>query len=140
MKNEFVPYDMALAMKELGFDEKVFGHYIYRELRLLIINGYKEGIELLAPTYSQAFRWFREKYKLMSYVHSVTLSSTRDNKDEWIWKNWIFHISNPKGGWASQKKDERIYFHLDSRDGFDTYGEAQDACLKKLIEIVKEKL
>jgi hypothetical protein len=25
MKNEFVPYDIALALKELGFDEPCFG-------------------------------------------------------------------------------------------------------------------
>ena len=27
MKNEFIPYEQALALKELGFDELCFGGY-----------------------------------------------------------------------------------------------------------------
>jgi len=27
MKNEFITYEQAVALKELGFDERCFGHY-----------------------------------------------------------------------------------------------------------------
>ena len=29
MNKEFIPYDQALALKELGFDEPCFGYYNY---------------------------------------------------------------------------------------------------------------
>jgi hypothetical protein len=102
MEKDFVPYEPALELKELGFDEPCFGYYI--ELRnpqegILTIDKCENNINgVLAPTFSQAFRWFREKYK-KSHI-------------------WLM--------------DEL----LDS--GEYTYEEAEIACLKKLIEIVKK--
>ena len=65
---DFVPYEQALALKELGFDEYC--------LALITPNGNLESIDMedwekvsgtiLAPLYQQAFRWFREKYDLYS--------------------------------------------------------------------------
>ncbi len=78
MEKEFVPYELALRLKELGFDEPCFGYYI--ETSEWIPASYsREGIvypsnsDLLpewvaAPTFSQCFRWFREKYGLYSWV------------------------------------------------------------------------
>lgn len=48
MNNEFIPYEQALELKELGFDEECLDYY--------------------PILWQQAFRWFREKYQL---VHSV---------------------------------------------------------------------
>ena len=40
MKNEFVPYEEALALKELGFDEEGFAYYIEGDDDdFLTING-----------------------------------------------------------------------------------------------------
>ena len=68
MKNEFVPYEEALTMKELGFDEKCFGFYNPTITKDVIINndsyggfGLTQDHIVVAPTFSQAFRWFREK-------------------------------------------------------------------------------
>ena len=52
MEKEFVPYELALRMKELGFDEPCMSS---RDM-----NNGKGLIQL--PLYQQAFRWFREKY------------------------------------------------------------------------------
>ncbi len=80
MRNEFLPYDMALALKELGFDEPCFAVYYgdyderdfenglaleYRQSQYYAQKGWYKG--LLAPTYSQAFRWFREKHNINGY-------------------------------------------------------------------------
>jgi hypothetical protein len=63
MEKEFVPYELALRMKKLGFDEPCFGYYDVDE-------GYSIGyafcysdrelqpeIGYSAPLFQQAFRW-----------------------------------------------------------------------------------
>jgi hypothetical protein len=66
MEEEFVPYELALRLKELGFDKSTFGgwcHPFNNHKPYLQLN--QEGeYDITAPTFSQAFRWFREKYKL----------------------------------------------------------------------------
>ena len=65
MTQEFVPYEQALALKELGFDEPCFGYYSEGELILNShTNNHMQRFRYSAPTFSQAFRWFREKHNL----------------------------------------------------------------------------
>ena len=78
MKNEFIPYEQALALKGLGFDELCFGGYYSNQdnVNLWFFKEAKnsdrdervrEGFAT-APTYSQAFRWFREKHGLNAWT------------------------------------------------------------------------
>ena len=126
MENEFVPYDVALAMKELGFDESCLGFYYtvdkeFGRTSAEYKNSYFQRVKILAPEeecisaplYQQAFRWFREKYKL---DHSITTGII-----------YSFTIDNKK------------YEGEDGGNWFDAYQEAEIACLRKLIEIVKNK-
>ena len=107
MEKEFVPYGQALDLKELGFDEKCLGYYHNKELSFGPRTSYGEVIE--APTFSQAFRWFREKYgDYLLYSFGV-----------------IPHFT--------------IIQNLIIEDSKTTYEEAELECLKKLIEIVKQK-
>ena len=59
MNKEFVNYEIALALKELGFDEPCLMYYDYSWT--LVESGV---YECKAPLYQQAFRFFREKYGL----------------------------------------------------------------------------
>jgi hypothetical protein len=116
MNKEFVPYEQALALKELGFDEQCFSFYDSDGGLYESEGYYKKGYnvsdeEVIAPLYQQAFRWFREKYKVSPII---TCYSELRNA-------WKYHIPNEGG-----------------EQGFNTYEEAELACLKKLIEIVKE--
>ncbi len=117
MEKEFVPYEQALELKELGFDQPCFGYYKYEEL---LIQGQSKnsdhGFSISAPLYQQAFRWFREKCGLWQIV--------MQNTD----KDWTYDIMTIIG-----MVDYKIF------DVFDTYEEAELECLKKLIEIVKNK-
>ena len=71
MEKEFVNYNQALKLKELGFDEPCFGLFSIIEHDDIEIGDFyfgpsyatraTEGRCILAPTFSQAFRWFREK-------------------------------------------------------------------------------
>ena len=73
MEKEFVPYELSGKLKSLGFDEPCMSVYYgdvediqftfnVRETQYYAQKGYKNGV--LVPLYQQAFRWFREKYKL----------------------------------------------------------------------------
>ena len=125
LKKEFVPYEQALALKELGFDEPCFGYYepnkefnyinwvVFKDFPYLAKNS--EWQDLYgAPTFSQAFRWFREKY---DYYISVF----RTHDGNWGADLWLLGVHKPKATVFSEN-----------------YEEAELTCLKKLIEIVKQ--
>ena len=129
MTQEFIPYEQALALKELGFDEPCFGEYrqwdgdepwlqLYQDLSDCSTDpaDYEYTQEALAPTFSQAFRWFRTKYGLYSWI-TMELGAT-------LSFCWIITGEN--------KSTEHKAF-------FKSYEEAELACLIKLIEIVKNK-
>ena len=56
MNKEFIPYEQALALKELGFDIPSISGYSYPN---------SDNILAHAILYQQAFRWFREKHNLV---------------------------------------------------------------------------
>ena len=121
---DFVPYQQSLSLKELGFDEPCFGYY--PNCNVLIMSKDKKGCKNTefvtyksAPTYSQAFKWFREKFELHSFI---------DCK----WKNlgWEYEL-------VDLNKMEKI--SPIGNYGYKTPEEAELACLIKLIEIVKTK-
>ena len=123
-KKEFIKYKQALILKELGFDEPCIGWYNpqvnYKEVTTdkywaFHLTGEWENFKP-APLYQQAFRWFREKYKL----HSTITSRSQES--------WQWHITKP-GESLGKLYNEDFY----------TYEEAEQACLDKLIEIVKNK-
>ncbi len=84
MESEFIPYNLALRLKELGFDEpclayfkieynalnkKHFGCLSFpkdiKDLESQKKMTYCIGqMTLLAPTWQSAFEWFREKYNI----------------------------------------------------------------------------
>ena len=130
LEKEFVPYEQALALKELGFDEPCLAHligfgdgtiengkYVINYQQVFYPNDFIESDDKAeelglhpfgicgVPLYQQAFRWFREKYNLKD-KYGVFPHHT-------IMFNYIIG-----GG-----KEE----------------EAELACLIKLIEIVKNK-
>jgi hypothetical protein len=71
-----------------------------------------------APTYSQAFRWFREKHNLEGEVHCIRFNSKR-------LKGYQYAITSEN------------YQKFEQLGDYHTYEEAELACLNKLIEIVK---
>ena len=120
LEKEFIPYEQALELKELGFDEPCFGYYSNGELVYdNHTNNYMQRFRYSAPLYQQAFRWFRGKYGLYG------VCTMGDD-----WNNFHFNI------WKNDTMTKT--FVASSRSWvYDTYEEAELACLKKLIEIVK---
>jgi hypothetical protein len=112
MKKEFVPYELAVKLKTLGFDEPCLA--VFNDSKQFRINSestnwndnVKNGDTTSSPLYQQAFRWFREK-------HDLFIS--------------IYHYDSG--------------YEINDLRRFGTYEEAQLARLTKLIEIIEtEKL
>jgi len=143
MENEFVPFEIAIALKELGFNEPCFAYYTnidgktYLSFKINYEQVYSIGSYIetensglvpisvrnqdyyipTAPLYQQAFKWFREKYKLFSSFHCPEY-------DIDTYEYRIYKINNSE---------------ITSKE-FDTYEEAELECLIKLIELCKKKL
>jgi hypothetical protein len=143
MNKEFVPYEQDLELKKLGFDEECFGYYqqewhddgmteLEPSLKMIISKQHQHAYQICtAPTFSQAFRWFREKHdldyailpelssghKLLTRTYNVTIFMYNMNI------NVQSEILRVNGEIARYIKRE----------------EAELDCLKKLIEIVKNK-
>ena len=121
MKSEFVPYELALRMKALDYNEECLAYYnlqlqiefksCYNKVPI-IMSGKKCGI----PTFSQAFRWFREKYGLHHVIHQFNFK--KDTDEEYLAE-------------VNQTDDGFMYFR--------TYEECECFCLTKLIEIVENE-
>ena len=129
IEKEFVPYEEALALKELGFNKPCLASYYHAGKRLDICEYINHGeYTVLAPTFSQAFRWIREKYwytalilcDSFQIIMQISTSRTRDSRT-WEWK--------PIYVTQTYHKEE----------GLKSYDESELACLKQLIEIAKEK-
>ena len=65
MRNEFVTYDIALAMTQLGWGwhKGVMGWYCNTTQELRQDDNLPVGV-IYAPLYQQAFRWFKEVHGL----------------------------------------------------------------------------
>ena len=118
---EFCTYEQALALKELGFDEPCFGYYWHNVDTVQNTGAFHFGQkdctdDVVAPLYQQAFRWFREKHKLVFNFISYS-----------IVKPGEYH-------WSITWNDE-----AKATGKVKTYEKAEQACLDKLIKIVKSK-
>jgi hypothetical protein len=110
MEKEFVPYEQVLALKALGFNEKCIMHWWKGKLSYYQMGDFSPT-HTSAPTYSQVFRWFREKYGMIFtliastyYYPSVSFINTDGNSEIELGE-------------------------------YETYEEAELACLEKLIEM-----
>ena len=131
MEKQFIPYEQALELKELGFNEPCFAFYglsrdDYKTIRLSIFQNLKTDylpdihhldVTCDAPLYQQAFRFFREKYGL----------------------HYIICKNIQMDGYGYREVILIPYMEENENTIFKTYEEAELECLKKLIEIVKKQ-
>ena len=134
MTQEFVPYELAVKLKALGFDEPCFlafdncstpmrcSDLRTNEQKYNGVN-YNSSTYTSQPTFSQAFRWFRDKK-----LSDMCICRYQSRDDGGIY--YYYHITHDFG------VEEIKHF----KEGFISYEEAELACLDKLIEMVKSKL
>ena len=131
MESLFCPYELALELKELGFNQSCFAFYglsrdDYKTIRLSIFQNLKTDylpdihhldVTCDAPLYQQAFRFFREKYGL----------------------HYIICKNIQMDGYGYREVILPSYMEENENTIFKTYEEAELECLVKLIEITKEQ-
>ena len=114
-EDDIVSFDQALELCIIGYNEPTFCMYEIENRQLCLCHLDEEGLyipdkDLHAPTKNQVFRWFREMYGIHHIIN-------RHNK-QWEWCT---------GG-------------NESYCGYNnTYEEAENACIDKLIEIAKQQ-
>jgi hypothetical protein len=131
MDKEFVTYEQALALKELGFDEQCFGGYAKDDKTLYIgfdakfVKHFFRDFYIPAPLKQQVFRWFREKYKFCYHIFSLKITASDKTGYRYSWE-----IYNHTPEWIAE--DNSLLGSL-------TYEEAENAAIDKLIEIAKQQ-
>jgi len=121
IESNFVPYQIALDMKSIGFDEPCLGYYWIHDKELVLnlntpFQGYHKGFNgsISAPTFSQCFRWFIDKYDLIGLVEG----GYDNGKNIFTYVIW------------DKFKDNSIDVY------YQTYEEAELECLVALIKSV----
>ena len=114
MESLFCPYKQSLALKELRFEEPCMRGW---DKNGKIWYHPDSDIVLDNPTFSQAFRFFREKYGL----------------------HYIICKNIQMDGYGYREVILIPYMEENENTIFKTYEEAEVECLVKLIEIAKEK-
>ena len=130
---DFINYNQALELKELGFDEPCFAKYYQQDGNTPFIqigeaeieeaeNGGDDiTFECNAPLFQQAFRFFRDKK-----LSDSCICRYQGRNDGGI---YYYYVINHDFGIEETK-------HY--KEGFLSYEEAESACLDKLIEIAKK--
>jgi len=151
MTKEFVSYEQALALRELGFDEPCF-------------TSYDDEGDLRNPfDYSNSEYDHNRRYigdtKHFVYNSKLTIENFIGNKD--LYTQFIaaplyqqafrwFREKYQDDFYINKWIDDKYWYHIpflfgsikerrEYRESFSTYEEAELACLNKLIEIVKNK-
>jgi hypothetical protein len=163
MNNQFTPYEEALELKELGFNELCFGCYQLAEVRdyknngleirneivLNTLNGYRkydDESQTSAPLYQQAFKFLREKL--------ITKIITSERGD-YIEGNFTLLPLIFLNKYEIRVMAESVSYYIDETWGRNipfynqplhkftesatSFEEAQLACLKRMIQIVRNK-
>lgn len=129
MKKQFVTYEIALKLKELGFDEPcICGYNSYGALKnnLAMTHGElsdyistdKYDVKVNAPLYQQVIDWFREKYNLNIIINANSMNS---------FTSMIYEL----------EKDSCLISIIPYKQ-YSTYYEAREQVILKIIEIIKD--
>lgn len=120
----FVPYPLAIQLRDIGFSELCITHYV-SESYGLDLDPSEIGVDdtklikdaVSAPTYQQVFDWFREEKDLFA---TIECTNTR-TKDSWEYE-------------VTSQNDRMVRRFVQPT----TFMEMQEECLTRMIEIVKE--
>lgn len=139
MKDLFVPYEIALKLKELGFNEPCLASYINRDLSFVRELFGDVGLasfstnhnpdystEITAPLFQQAFEWFRVVHNLHGDVKKHD-------------KQWIDFLTAKKASVINLYMWTFCFENAVSGGSGMTYKECELACLTKLIELIEER-
>lgn len=128
MEKQFVPYELAVKLKELGFDDLCLarfnggGFYMLPAYDPLRNSEIKEPWFCTAPLWQQAFDWFRTNHDIIAWINPsyscYNLNIVKYNK--------------------IKDKNINIADGLEFKD-FISYEECLKECLEKMIKILENE-
>lgn len=130
MEKLLASYEQCIALKELGFRERVNYYFEDGVLRIYTnVTGWDFNVSFTTcisrPTKAQVFEFFRDKYSIQGYVSSTTV---RGNKEGKKFSDYCWTINGIDMG----------FIRTDARDMEDvTFEKAETACIDTLLEIVR---
>lgn len=119
MKDQFIPYEIAVQLKQLGFNQKCFD--LHDDVKSIGMSGCKRD-RTPKILWQQAFDWFRIEHKLLSSI------SQPFNQE------YCFEIKNLK-----EEKKEGELSSMQSKV-FTLYSDAKYQCLERLIQEIQSNL
>ncbi|GIM62130.1 hypothetical protein CAPN008_21800 [Capnocytophaga canis] len=115
LKDIFVSYEIAVQLKEMGFEEPCIAVYSKGKLNIFDPNDSVQWVvfegDFFAPTWEQVFKWFREK----------DLESSLFTEDGYYY-------------YRGSKGDKFLFSGTES-----SYEQAREQLIYKLIEIYKNE-
>ena len=139
MKEQFVSYEIALKLKELGFDECCLAVYFKDKFQL--IKGFNinnvdlhvanEMDAILAPLWSQVIDWFLINYNIWISVDTSLIKFYKDDELQPPKFQFIIEdLNNRDADYMFHSADEDLFY-------FD-YKEAREQAILKAIELCKK--
>lgn len=155
MEKEFIPYELAVDLKELGFDEPCLINY-YIEKGEMYIEHTENGItntkldettdelneeqrengEFLfeysyaAPTWHQAFKWIRDNF----YLVCIVFNDDGDIEHENLRYNWEIRVVTRSFKDLKNQRNARLGEYT-----YRSYEEAELDCLKQMLKLLKTR-
>lgn len=122
MKNQFVTYEIAKKLKEIGYNENCASYYyedkelssLFDEFR--VKNSKTADVHIAAPLWQQVIDWLREEHKLLLTVNPN-------------YKKWIISRINDD---IFKPSELMRAIHYESKDGFDYIRDREKAILTAL--------
>lgn len=123
---DLVPINHALTLRNHGFAENTDYTY-YRlpdgDIKPHLIHYPENIIVVRAPYFQEVFRWFRVNHNIDKCIDHMVVEGSADTQKRYFYQITIKH----KGLFINS-----IYV----QDMYETYENAELACLEKLIEII----
>lgn len=148
MNNLFVPYEIALKLKEKGFDEECLGLYFEDEsfsydgemytLPTKNSNRQLGDIWFAAPLYDQVIDWFIEKHNIEIDTIRYTYSGGKFQGKKYMW-----YVDEYDPHYNEEREAENADWIVNHREAqgydFTSRKEALNVGILKAIELVKQK-
>ncbi len=130
IQEQFVPYEIALKLKELGFDEECFGYYYDKTDNIQTsysfhFNGKGERLanDVNAPLFQQVIQWLREKYN----IHIIVKSYNDEELNQILYENDIIDVND---NW--NEFSDYTFYH--------TYQEALTQAIIESLKLIKNEI
>lgn len=132
MKDLFVPYELAVKLKEKGFNEICLAHYSDKG-RFFVYNNPPMNYELnstykvSAPTYDQVINWFITNHKIQLKAVAMDFEGT---------VKWYYECQDIKL-YKSPHIDQKVFkFKVMSPNISNTYHSALKKAIKEAIKTI----